>query len=52
MMKKKSNLKLGRKIWEFVKNNKILSIASIVFVTFSGINILLIYTFVQVLGTI
>ena len=44
--------KYGKEIWKFIKNNKILSIAGVVFITFSGINILLIYTFIQVLGTI
>lgn len=37
------------KIWRMIKENKILSLALIVFVTFSIINTLLIYNFVQVL---
>ena len=40
------------KLWRKMKENKILSLALIVFMTFSIINTLLIYNFVQVLQTI
>lgn len=40
------------KLWRKMKENKILSLALIVFMTFSIINTLLIYNFVQVLRTI
>ncbi len=40
------------KLWRRMKENKILSLAIIVFMTFSIINTLLIYNFVQVLQSI
>ena len=40
------------KLWRIVKQNKILSIALIVFITFSIINTLLVYNFVQILQKI
>lgn len=40
------------KLWKLVKENKILSMALIVFITFSIINSLLVYNFVQVLSRI
>ena len=44
--------KIKNKILNIVKHNKILTFASLVFVLFSGINIYLIYNFVQVLSSI
>ena len=52
MMRKIKKLKLRRKIWDMIKQNKLLTFASTLFIIFSGINIMLIYSFVQVLGTI
>jgi hypothetical protein len=49
MINKILRLRLKEKVLRFMKENKVVSIASIVFVTFSGINIFLIYNFVQVL---
>ena len=37
------------KMWRIIKENKILSLALIIFITFSIINSLLVYNFVQVL---
>ena len=37
------------RLWKMVKENKILSMALVVFVTFSVINSILVYNFVQVL---
>ena len=45
-------VEINLRVWKMMKENKILSIASIVFVTFAGINSLLIYNFVQVLERI
>lgn len=52
MMKKVMNLKLGKRLWKVMKENKILSIASIVFLSFLCIDLILVYNFVQVLKTI
>ena len=46
-MKRLFDFNLG--IWKKMKENKILSIALAVFVTFTMVNSLLIYNFVQVL---
>ena len=43
---------MNLKIWKTMKENKILSMALIIFITFAGINSLLIYNFVQVLEKI
>ena len=52
MMKKLLKLKFGRKAINVMKKNKILTFASILFITFSGINLFLVYAFVQVLEKI
>jgi len=44
--------KINLRVWKMIKENKILSMALIVFITFAGINSLLIYNFVQVLERI
>ena len=44
--------KIRKKILNFIKQNKILTIASIVFIIASGVNTYLIYNFVQVLENI
>lgn len=52
MIKRLLKLKLWMKILSFVKKNKIVSMAFAIFIAFSGINLFLIYSFVQVLETI
>lgn len=48
----KKIFRVNSKIWKIMKENKILSMALTVFITFAGINSLLIYNFVQVLEKI
>lgn len=48
----KKLIRMNLRLWKMMRENKIFSMALAVFITFAGINSLLIYNFVQVLEKI
>ena len=48
----KNKKRTSRKIRDFILNNKIVSIAIVVFLTCVGINLVLIYNFMRILSNI